>query len=266
MANVVYLFCLTRLGGLGSFAGTMAEGLGPVAICPYRDIAAVVSEVSLATLGGENDGTAEASARTLRQAMGHEAVVEGVMRTAGVLPTRLGTVFSSWDALEQVLRTAYATILSFLEKAGAAEEWAVKVYWDRTKGTEALWAETSARQEAYLTALPPGKRYLEEQRLRKGLGREASRKMQQYGREIEECLEGVTADCRRRELQSSPAGEGRAMLLNLACWVPKENGQRFRDCLETVKGAWGKGALIVEDSGPWPPYSFAPCLETEGPA
>jgi hypothetical protein len=267
MASGLYLFCLTRLAGASPVAGRPVAGLGAVTLRSYREIVAVLCEVSLEALGGAGEETEpEAADRTLRRALGHEAVVEGVMGSAGVLPARLGTVFSGWESLERVLRAHYATILRFLDQAGACEEWAVKGFWDRDRANAALLAEQLASQAAGLAALPPGRRYLQEQRLRRGLENAVSQKMQEVRRQVTERLGGQAADCRRRELLRPQACGDREMFLNLAFWVPRENSPRFKACLDALKGLWPAGALVVEGTGPWPPYSFTPCLGGEAGA
>jgi hypothetical protein len=264
MASGLYLFCLTRLEGLPPFEGRMIDGLGPMTLRVYQDIVAVLSEISLEDAGSESgEPTSEETARTLQRILRHEAVVEETMRASGVLPARLGTVFSRWESLERVLRTHHDTISRFLDQAADCEEWAIKAFLDRPKANESLLTDKLAQAERRLAALSPGMRYLQEQRLRKELGNEATQKMRMLCRQAEERLCGHATDYRRRDLLRPEACGAREMLMNLAFWVPRKNTQAFKACLGAVKGLQTDGALAMECTGPWPPYSFSPCLEME---
>lgn len=264
MSSGLYLFCLARSGLLPSFEGRVVEGLGPMTIRSYRDIAAVLSEVSLEEVGGaEGETELEESVRTCRRALRHEEVVEQVMGSSGVLPARLGAIFSSWENLEKVLRVHHATISRFLDLAADCEEWAVKAFLDRARAKEALWADKLAQEEPNLAASSPGLRYLQVQRLRKGLGNETSQKMHEACLQVEARLRGHAKDFRQRALLGPEACGEREMLVNWAFWVPRKNTGAFRECLEDARGLHAGGGLVLECTGPWPPYSFSPCLEME---
>lgn len=46
---------------------------------------------------------------------------------------------------------------------------------------------------------------------------------------------------------------GKPMLLNLSCLVPKDNVQRLGTVLDEIQSQDG---FTVRFTGPWPPYSF----------
>lgn len=264
MSRGLYLFCLARSGLLPSFEGRVIDGLGPMTLRSYRDIAAVLSEVSLEdVIGTDGETGLQDPVRTWRRALQHEEVVEKVMCSSSVLPARLDTVFSSWESLERVLRADHETISRFLDRAAGCDEWAVKAFLDRARAKEALFAGKLAQEEHDLAASSPGLRYLQVQRLRKGLGNEASQKMREACLQAEVRLRGHAKDFRRRDVLCPEACGEREMIMNWAFWVPRKNTDAFRECLEDVCGLQAGGGLVLECTGPWPPYSFSPCLEKE---
>jgi len=264
MSRGLYLFCLARSGALPPFEGRRIDGLGAMVLHAYRDVAAVLSEVLPEDIRGMNgDAGPEESARILRRALRHEEVVEEAMRFSGVLPVRLGTVFSCWETLERILRVHHDRVSRFLDQAACYEEWAVKAFLDRGRAKAVLWADRLAQGERDLAALSPGLRYLQEQRLRKGVEAEITRFMLEACRQTEERLCGYAEDCRRRDLLRPESCGNREMLMNWAFWVPREKADAFRTCLDEASSLQADGALVLEYSGPWPPYSFSPRLETE---
>ena len=100
------------------------------------------------------------------RAIRHQEVVAGLMRHSPVLPARFGTIFASLANLEKMLQRHHDSIDGFLKRITGQEEWAVKGLLDRQGAQEKLFSLNLAREAESLEALPPGKRYFEERRLR----------------------------------------------------------------------------------------------------
>jgi hypothetical protein len=66
---------------------------------------------------------------------------------------------------------------------------------------------------------------------------------------------------RRILAHETPAG-AREMVLNWALLLPSAAVADFRGRIERANAEQNVGGLALEVSGPWPPYSFCPVLET----
>jgi hypothetical protein len=267
MSQGLYLYCLARLNRLppSPLLGRGLDDQNPLAVAIFQDLVAVWSPVPVEDFCGPE---AEARLRDLTwigpRVIRHQEAVAGVMRHSPVLPARFGTIFSSVANLEKVLQRHYDTIAGFLQRITGQEEWAVKGLLDRPGAQEQLFSRNLAREAENLEALSPGKRYFEEQRLRAAGDRELQRWLQEVCREVWTDLRTCAADVRERRLLSREAtGSDQDMIWNWALLVPEKALPDFQARIENVNARYAGYGLVLECTGPWPPYSFTPALDME---
>ncbi|MBM4275942.1 MAG: GvpL/GvpF family gas vesicle protein [Deltaproteobacteria bacterium] len=267
MEQGLYLFCLTRLSRLPALplAGKGLDGRSPLQVAGFRDLAAVWCPVSVEDFCGPD------AAERLREltwigprVIRHQEVVARVMRHSPVLPARFGTIFSSAASLEKVLQHHHDAIAGFLERITGREEWAVKGMLDRAGAKEKLFSLKLAREEERLGALSPGKRYFQEQRLRASCDQELKQWLQEVCRKLWASLRDYAAEVRERRLLSREAtGSDKEMVFNWAFLVPQKVAPDFRALIQEANRRNGELGLVLECTGPWPPYSFTPALDLE---
>ncbi|MBI2200221.1 MAG: GvpL/GvpF family gas vesicle protein, partial [Candidatus Rokubacteria bacterium] len=69
---------------------------------------------------------------------------------------------------------------------------------------------------------------------------------------------------REREVVSGGApDEAGARILNWAFLVPRSRVDDFRARIQRINAEHAPHGLVLDLSGPWPPYSFCPSLEPE---
>jgi hypothetical protein len=245
--------------------GRGLDDQNPLAVAIFQDLAAVWSAVSVEDFCGP-----EAEARLVDltwigpRVIRHQATVAGVMRHSPVLPARFGTIFSSKANLEKVLARHYDAIAGFLQRIAGQEEWAVKGLLDRSGAQAKRFSLNLAREAENLAALSPGKRYFEEQRLRAAGDRELSRWLSEVCQEVWTDLRTCAANVRERRLLSREAtGSGREMIWNWALLIPATALPEFQARIETANARYADRGLVLECTGPWPPYSFTPALNME---
>jgi len=245
--------------------GQGLDGRNSLAVAIFQDLAAVWSPVPVEDFCGPE---AEERMRDLTwigpRVIRHQEVVAGLMRHSSVLPARFGTMFSSLANLEKVLQRHYDTIDGFLKRIMDQEEWAVKGLLDRHGAQEKLFSLTLAREAESLEALSPGKRYFEEQRLRAAGNQELQRWLQKVCREMWTDLRNCAADARERRLLSREVtGSDQDMVWNWALLVPEKAVPGFKARLRDANARYAGHGLVLECTGPWPPYSFTPALDME---
>jgi len=267
MPQGLYLYCLARLSRLPPLPleGKGVDGQNSLAVATYQDLVAVWSPVPVEDFCGPE---AEARLRDLTwigpRVIRHQEVVAGLMRHSSVLPARFGTIFSSLANLGKVLQRHYDTIDGFLKRITDQEEWAVKGLLDRHGAQEKLFSLTLAREAESLEALSPGKRYFEEQRLRAAGNQELQRWLQKVCREVWTDLRNCAADARERRLLSREVtGSDQDMVWNWALLVPEKAVPGFKARLRDANARYAGHGLVLECTGPWPPYSFTPALDME---
>ncbi len=263
----LYLYCLTRTSYREAPDGPGLYDQQPPLLTRVGDLAAIWRPVVLAEFCGED---AEARLQDLDwvgpRACRHEAVVEGVMRRSPVLPVRFGTIFSSWDRLEQMMHEHHDAIVQFLDQVADKAEWAVKGFLDQARAKQVIFSRKQTEAVERLTSLSPGHRYFQEQRLR----REAEQELAHWAPGV--CrrllLELGSLAVKDRERQVLPVtGENRdqEMVCNWAFLVPQTAVADFKARVDTANASLDRQGLVLVCTGPWPPYTFSPALTTEAP-
>ncbi|MHB8069369.1 MAG: GvpL/GvpF family gas vesicle protein [Desulfobaccales bacterium] len=266
MSQGLYLFCLAWLSRLPPLP---LEGRGlngsPLQVISFQHLAAVCCQVPLEDFCGPD---AEERLRDLSWigpwAIHHQEVVAGVMLHSPVLPARFGTIFSSPATLDKVLQLHEDTIVRFLERVADQQEWAVKGLLDRSGAKERMYSLQLAREAKRLEALPPGQRYFQEQHLRAAGDQQLQQWLQEICGELWTDLLNYAGEVRKRQLLSRKAtGSHKDMIMNWAYLVPENAVADFRTRIREANALWAHRGLVLECTGPWPPYSFTPALDLE---
>lgn len=258
---VIYLFCLAR-----SFVADAVQGAGldpqsPLFLQSYRDLTAVLSSVEGQDFCGT---TGESNLQDLQwiapRAHRHEQIVQQVMQWSPVLPARFGTLFQSAASLEQSLQQHYEPITRFLDWVADKQEWGVKGLLNRYKAREWFFSKALAEASPSLAA-SPGKRYVQEQRLRIQADKQLWGWLQTITEQVMARLTPFSADrqaCRLLKAhQSDPQAE---VFLNWAFLVPRTTAQAFSKQLDQFNAQSPETVVTFLLTGPWPPYSFTPSL------
>jgi len=257
--RVLYLFCLAA-AQLASAAPGIA-GLDDLVLHRRGDLVAVCGWTEVEQWSGPES---ELNLQDLQwlgpRVMRHQAVIEAAMRAAAVLPARLGTLFSSLDALGRFLDIHQHTIAGFLRQTEDHEEWAVKGLLDRTKAQRCLYSRAAAAQPGGLAAAS-GARYLQERRMHAAAAKELNQWVAQTLESLIGELRQYAADFHQRSVTALAAPGAPQPIVNLAFLVAREGLGAFRRCVERANLEYRDHGLELGLTGPWPPYSFCPTLE-----
>lgn len=267
MMFAVYLYCLARPDALAALDGPGVDGECPLNLIAFKDVVAVVSAVRVDDFLGP---PAEARMRDLAwvgpRACRHEEVVERVMRASSVVPARFAALFSSRESLANWLERHHDAISRALDRFADHEEWAVKGTLDRRTAEARFLAVALARRGGALSS-SPGARYFEERRIRAGIGEDLDTWLKEVGAEIARALLDWAVEFRERAVVSggAPHEEEGGRILNWAFLVPRSRADDFGARIQRINNEYAEHGLVLDLSGPWPPYSFCPSLEPEPP-
>jgi len=261
----IYLFCFARPHVPPVLDVSGLDDRYPVLQWTFGDILAVFGRISLEEFCGP---LAESRMQDLSwvgpRACRHEEVIDHVMRHSPVLPARFGTIFSSPESLEGLVKMHHDAISRFLDQVADKEEWAVKGHMDRAKAKEELLPVILAREGGALASLSPGVRYFQEQRIRAGAEKELNLWLKEICKRVANDLSRFAADLYERKVLSREAtGMDGDMVLNWAFLVPRSAATDFRTRIERANTDHAQQGLAFQLSGPWPPYSFCPSLKME---
>ena len=262
--QAIYLYCFACPHPLPTMEEVGIDGKNPIFFHSFMGITAVLSMISLEDFCGPS---AEANLQDLAwvgpRACCHENVAEKIMHHSPVFPAGFGTVFSSLESMEKFLKKHHTTISQFLEQQTCNEEWAVKGMLDRTKAKEKLFSTALAAQAESLNALSQGTRYFQEQRIRNNIEKELNCSLMQACNKIIDDLRCYATDsCERKILSKEASGSNMDMIQNWAFLVHQDVTADFYSRILQTNKEYAPQGLVFELSGPWPPYSFCPSLES----
>lgn len=270
MPDGLYLFCLARADRLPALPleERGLDGQALLKVVLYKELAGILSTIAMDDFTGPDaDDRLQDLGWIGPRVIRHQEVVTHVMRYSPVLPARFGTIFSSPLSLEKILKHHYEIITGFLDNINEKEEWGVKGLLDRSGAKEKLCSMQLSREADRLEALSPGKRYFEEQRLRAGCDRELQHWLQEACRKVWYDIQDYAAEIKERPLISRDVtGTDKDMVLNWSLLVPAAAVQGFQNAIREANVQLSDRGLVFEYTGPWPPYSFCPCMDMESEA
>lgn len=259
----VYLYCLTPASHIDRAwaGGDLPTLLGPVCREILGGLGVVVSPVT--DLAEWNDDTRLNSPDWVTpRAFHHARIVEHMWQQAPVYPAGFGTLFTSRDSLEQLIDRHKSTLEDFFDATSGMAEWAIKVFFDPQRAEERCMEERLQQEAAMLAALPTGRRYLAEQRLRRECRGDLAARLEAICQRLAEQLTQRAGGFRARPLP--PAEDpARRPLGHWALLWPHQQGSALGELLEAEAAAHAEAGIGVQWSGPWPPYSFRPALEAK---
>ncbi|MET9256361.1 GvpL/GvpF family gas vesicle protein [Streptomyces sp. NPDC003717] len=220
---------------------------GPLRVLDAGGLSVVVQDVPAALFGeAALRERLERPAELERCARAHHRGVEAAARRGAAVPLPLATLYRGDGAARRAVAARAAEFGALLDLLGDRTEWAVKAHAAEAAPGDAEPAGDGGGGRAYL-------------------GRASARnraRRDAHGRALAEA-EAVDAELRRFAVAATrhrPQGErltGRRapQLFNAAYLVDDAARPAFTRALERIAGRGG--AVTIDASGPWVPYSFA---------
>jgi hypothetical protein len=180
-------------------------------------------------------------------ARAHDEILEEALAAGDVVPFRLCTIYESAESLRRMLERDGDALAATLARVSGKVEWGVK----------ALLAlpETASREPAHSPAT--GADYLSQKRERRAAAEAMSDAADVvvagiHARLAERASAAVLSRPQDREL----SGRDGEMVLNGSYLVPRSSGEEFTAFVEELGRQYREDGLVLETSGPWPPYHF----------
>ncbi len=187
----------------------------------------------------------------------HHKIIAALARCAAVLPMRLGVLFESRETLIAKIAPYEANAAEFLRRIEDRQEWAVKLYVD-PGGQPAVPPPAQAARGV-------GAQYLAAKAQRMERRRQLDSTIQQTASTVEDRLTGIADSWHRlRPLPQIFTARQEKMVWNGAFLLAKSGIAAFHAACERLRRDLLSLGVIVEITGPWPPYHFCPSLEEKG--
>ncbi len=262
----LYLYCIREKTDPHCFSTKGVDEKGEVFVIPFRELEAVVSNVSLEEFTSEEiQKKGREDLNWIKEkALIHESVIEEAIgkndKILSVIPMRFGTIFKEKASLEETLNKDYSKIKEVLDTIRGKKEWSVKVYLkDRGIFEQAIKEKNEAikEKEKEIASLPEGMAFFMEEELKEVISKEVEK-------ELNNILEGLfeklaiqaVASIKNKILERELTGRREPMVLNSAYLVPDERIEDFKKEAEGLNQEIQTKGLCLEYSGPWPAYNF----------
>ncbi|MBO0683259.1 MAG: GvpL/GvpF family gas vesicle protein [Candidatus Dormibacteraeota bacterium] len=228
-----------------------ANGVGgePVRVVESGGLAAAVGSVSLGEFGEEPlQRNLEDLAWLEATARRHHGVIAGVAGRTPAIPMRLATVFHSDLGVAALLAARHEHFTEILRRVAGQAEWGLKVY---------LGQPGPAQNEAVpASGAGSGAAYLQRRRRELSATEDARRAAMSSAEAIHSTLARLATAAQLRSPQSAQlSGRASRMILNAAYLVAEERTSEFGAAADSMAGR--HPGVVIEKTGPWPPYSFA---------
>ncbi|MFA9432950.1 GvpL/GvpF family gas vesicle protein [Egicoccus sp. AB-alg2] len=227
-------------------AAPQLPGGGPVRALDAGDLRALVCDLDVAIMTALTEPGPDGLDVLAAAALAHDEVLAAIAARQTVLPLRLGTVVDDDDAAVAVLGRHHDALAAELDRLDGRTEWAVTV-----RTTDTTPAAQTAGDDESPTAdgrsyLQGRQRDLEARQRRRDARRSAAEEV--HGDLVAHAVDAERIDRRGDETTGPP-------LLYGVYLVDQGSVGDFLASVEQVRAA--RPELLVEVSGPLPPYHFA---------
>ncbi|HEX2175988.1 MAG TPA: GvpL/GvpF family gas vesicle protein [Nocardioidaceae bacterium] len=244
--TALYAFAIipARPVDLAGVAGI--DGHAPLRIVQHGELGLVVSEMPMDLMDDVSEDDLSETGPLARLARRHDDVVRSVFETGPVLPLRFGTVVADEDGARRLLEEQSRAARQRLTHLDTHREWGVRLSRDPAAVDQDTGGSTDDRRGMTGTSYLASRRQALEQ------AQQAEQQTAALSARVEEALGEQAVDIAYRG-----GGPGSGVLADLAYLVPVAGQDAFLAAAERLNGEVAHEGLVLEVTGPWPPYSFA---------
>jgi hypothetical protein len=225
----------------------------PVGLVVHERLAAVTSPVTLDEFGEDAlERNLQDPAWLEDKVRAHDAVLAAAVGQTTVVPFRFGAIYESEHHVREMLARRRDLVDALTRLAGKVEL-GVNGYLDRDRFRTRAAATRGAGDEPESS----GRAYMQRRRLERELDTAVSDFAADCAHAVHERLATEADDARANPLRPSGGDDAPEMLLNGAYLVAVSAEEAFRASVAELRARYGEDGVVLEVTGPWPPYNFA---------
>ncbi|MEJ2704048.1 MAG: GvpL/GvpF family gas vesicle protein [Sedimentisphaerales bacterium] len=196
----------------------------------------------------------------------HEKTVERIAMQSDIIPFRFGTLFNTDDSLKAMLEQYEEEFKTILGRLADKQEWGLKIYCNPVQPKAGLFDHQVQilTMEEEIKRVPTGKAYFLKKRKETMIREAFDEKVDKWGQESFEALKELSAEAHLNRLLPKEVTEREdEMVFNAAFLVNKVRTDDFLNMARTLKARYESYGLLIDCTGPWPPYNFCGLSQTE---
>jgi hypothetical protein len=253
LGDAYWVYCIVPAERASELAAGLSgvDSASPVQAVMEGELAALLSRVPLSEYGDEQlRRHLEDIAWLERTARAHEAVQDAAMRHGPLVPLRMCTIYRGLEGVRRVLRDRGELFAENLLAVEDCAEWGVKVFLDLSH----IPASSPAEREP---AASSGVDYLAGRQRDRDRVRQADELCLRCAEEVHQAVSVIARQDRVNPVQRAQAhGRDAEMVLNEAYLLQDSRIEELRSTVQALAERWAPEGLLVELTGPWPPYNF----------
>jgi hypothetical protein len=221
-----------------------------------NELAAIVSSVPLEEFGEEQLRENLNDVVWLEEkARAHEAVLETMLESTTVVPTRLCTIFADEKHVREMMGREGLVLVEALERLDGKSEWGAKAFAE--PGALDRAATKRAAEQLGEEPLSPGAAYMDRRRREARAREEAEEIADGWAQQIHERLARCASEALLNPLQRREvSGHEGDMLLNGVYLVESESVEQLQRVAAELGEEYHGLGVSVQLTGPWPAYNF----------
>ncbi|MDO9529595.1 MAG: GvpL/GvpF family gas vesicle protein [Syntrophales bacterium] len=218
---------------------------GDVCFFPYKDVAAVVSDLPLIQFDSLPRET------LLRNLAIYQAVIEKVMKSHHIIPMKFGTVVQGEEDLKKMLAKSYGRLVTSIKEMENKIELDVAALWSNFDSIlrEIGEKEEIKRLKEEALTKPPEQVFEIKVQLGKLVKDTLDKKREQCASQLSDVLKKDAANYRSHAVMDD------SMIMNTAFLIDKDRQETFETKVDQLDKQYN-GGINFRIVGPLPPYSF----------
>lgn len=261
--ELIYLYCITRkmpkLKDVENLLIRAGHAL-PLHFIYHCGLYAIVSKVSNDEFAKENlEKNLNDIEWVKKKANIHEQVIEGIMKSRGVLPFKFATLYNSERNLKLCIEEHAQIFREKLKVLEGKQEWGVKIYCDMERLKEILICKEQEilNINEEINNSSTGKGYLLKKK-KEGLINQLLNK--RYSECTKACFEELNRHSVKsrinRLLPKEVTERKEEMILNSAFLIEEDKAMDFITRVDSIKTVYEEEGFLFDCTGPWPAYNF----------
>lgn len=233
-----------------------------VYVLAHKDIGAVLTRVDSEKFSQKRIGAKLKDLKWVEEKVrNHEGVIATAMEDSPVIPSKFMTLFGSEEKIRDSLKKQYKKFRELLDALRGKTEYGVKVY---IVDKEVLANIVEKEDEEILKmkeesiSKTEGAEYFLEKKLKKRVSEKVDERLDRYAKDILGTLSrfSVEKPVMNKLLPAELTGKSKEMILSASYLVLEKKLEEFQRAIARLGDYYFPKGLWIEQSGPWPPYSF----------
>lgn len=258
VSDGVLLYCISNTFDvkLSGIAGM--DGCSRLYAIEYKNLYAIVSNVSLEEYGQENIKAKGEDVKWITEkAQIFMNIILSINETSNIIPMKFLTIFNTEERVQEIIEENHEDFTRNFEKLVGSEELSLKIYCNDKVFKDNSMKEEIDKFEKSLMGKAKGAAFFLRKKFDSELNNKVQSKICTLANSMVNGAQEFAIDMKSNKLLAKElTGIDLGMILNCAFLVNSKDKENFIDYIKALQTKYEQEGFLIEYSGPWPPYNF----------